>query len=150
MHLAADPGAVDLRRIDRWIRHNANGGSGPVQIAFGTAPDPTVVAELAGLSQRHRHLMAPLAQLADWWGRRSEVVVTGRTTAGGQELQIGRVGPGSFALLVPVRWRDRALVGWDADWGPARTRRTRSFDRAYRLIELTPEASGGRLRLDYR
>jgi hypothetical protein len=58
--------------------------------------------------------------------------------------------PAPFGLLVPVRWRNRSLEGWDADWGFVPGRRVDRFDRSYRLVTLDPAAAGGTLKLRYR
>jgi hypothetical protein len=140
---------LDLRRIGRWMRRNARGGGGPIQFALDAGRGDLEYGELADLIHRHRHFAATAPELVEWWKQRSQVVLRSRPTDEGVEIEIGEVAGTPFAILIPVRWRDRSLAGWDADWGLARSRKTRRFDRGYRLIELDAQASGGHLRLRY-
>ena len=140
---------LDLRRIGRWMGRNAQGGGGPIQLAVDSRQDGAKSGELASLVERHRHLVATVPELTGWWKRRSQIVLRSHPTDDGIEIRIGEIPDVPVAILVPVRWRDRSLAGWDADWGPARSRKTRRFDRGYRLLELDARASGGHLQLRY-
>jgi hypothetical protein len=131
------------------MRRNARGGGGPIQFALDAGRGDLEYGELADLIHRHRHFAATAPELVEWWKQRSQVVLRSRPTDEGVEIEIGEVAGTPFAILIPVRWRDRSLAGWDADWGLARSRKTRRFDRGYRLIELDAQASGGHLRLRY-
>lgn len=139
------PGS-DRRRLDRWLRHNADGGAGPVHVLL---EDDSALAEIDRIAARRRHLRNRPDELVGWWRRRASVILRPRSTADGIEVRIEKPGDEGFALLVPLRWRDGALAGWDADWGVAASRRVQRFDRAYRLIELDARAEGGTLRLRY-
>jgi hypothetical protein len=149
-HASVTDQPLDLRRISRWMRRNAEGGGGPIQLAgvFGDADLKS--GDLAALMDRHRHLAATAPELVEWWKHRSQILLRSRPTDEGVEISIGETSGTPTAILVPVRWRDRSLAGWDADWGVARSRKTRRFDRGYRLLELDARAGGGRLRLRYR
>jgi hypothetical protein len=139
---AGPPEELDPRRLDRWIRHNREGGAGPLPLRLtdGSAPLPAAPPK------------AGIGEVESWWSARSSIAV--HVGADGQDViyRIGEVpeSTASFGLLVPTRWRDRSLEGWDADWGLAPGHRAQRFDRSYRVIAIGPEASGGLLSLRYR
>jgi hypothetical protein len=140
--LVTDPTPADLRA---WLRRNANAGAGPIHVFVGHPPLPPSQPGTDVAS-------ATIAEFLDWWEGRAELRVPARPTADGCEF-IFAGGPefdGDFALLVPVRWRDRALAGWDADWGSVTARKVQRFDRSYRLFSLSEASPGDRLRVRYR
>ncbi|RKZ13103.1 hypothetical protein DRQ53_13805, partial [bacterium] len=149
-HMQLGDEALDERRLDRWMRHNARGGAGPIQIDTGPHWTPQLQERLDRLAERHQHTARSLTDLTRWWQQRAELRVRSRALDDGQELLIEQVPGEGFALLIPMRWLDRALTGWEADWGVTRSRRVQRFDRAYRLLEIGPASVGGRLRLRYR
>ena len=152
LHARVTDQPLDARRMDRWMRRNARGGASPIQIAFGSGSaglTPGELTELAALADRNRHAVTTPTELAEWWRQRSRVVLRSQPTEEGIEIRIGEVPGAGIAVLVPVRWRERSLAGWDADWGLARSRKAQRFDRGYRLLELGAQASGGRLQLRY-
>lgn len=143
---------LEPSRLDRWARHNAAGGAGPLSLSIHDAFGEDLARELSTLPQRRAHTEASRPGLLAWWMARQDVRVRVEQTGDTVDYVVEAVpdaAPG-FALLVPVRWRDRSLEGWDAGWGTAPGRRVQRFDRAYRLIDLPPEAEGRRLQLRYR
>lgn len=143
---AVAPG-VDPARVGRWMRGNLRGGAGPIHLLVD---DPSTLGELDRLAGRYRHRRSGARELSQWWERRSRIRLHPRPGVEGVRIGIEVPVEGSFALLAPLRWRDRGLVGWEADWGLPRSRRVQRFDRAYRLIEIGPSADGGVLELRYR
>jgi hypothetical protein len=143
---------LEPARLDRWARHNAAGGAGALQLELHGAPGGELSRELAALPARRGHVDVAASDLLAWWLARQDLRVRVSAEAGTVDYLIESVpeSVAGFGLLVPVRWRDRSLEGWDADWGFAPGRRVQRYDRAYRVIELPPEAAGSRLRLRYR
>jgi hypothetical protein len=152
LHARITDQPLDVRLIERWMRRNARGGASPIQLAFDSRRGglkPAEAAELATLADRNRYAVTTPEELVEWWKLRSQVVLRTKPTDEGVEITIGEIPDAGIAVLVPVRWRNRSLAGWDADWGLARSRKTQRFDRGYRLLELGAGASGGHLRLRY-
>lgn len=154
VHALADADSLDLDRIDRWMRHNGRGGASPIQVQLRGDDPASTLRELEALALRRQHQPTRVADLVSWWSLRSTVRV--RVRADGADVVATISGlsrltePAGLALLVPVRWGQRSLAGWEADWGLPRSRRVQRFDRGYRLIEIGPAAESGQLRLRYR
>jgi hypothetical protein len=144
--------SLDAARLDRWGRRNSAGGSGPIRIDLVDSADDDLERELEALVDRRGHVEATKPEVLEWWTSRGDVRVFVEDAGETVDYRVDSIPPGSrgYGILVPISWRHRSLEGWDAGWGIAPGRRVQRYDRAYRLIELPPEAAGKRLRLRYR
>ena len=149
---AGPASGFDPVRLDRWARLNATGGASALVLHFTDTVSDSLRARIDSVAGLRDHRVVSRSGLAGWGVLRSGVVVHVQAGEESVDYRILSVpeGPPPYGLLIPVRWRNRSLEGWDADWGFVAGRRIDRFDRSYRLVTLDPAAAGGTLKLRYR
>ena len=151
---SADAARLDATRLRRWLRHNAEGGHGPIGLCFrsdglAASPSPERFAlwdELPELSAAALHRALRSSELLDFWRARADTRLSLRWDGRWLEVEIAPARPSdpalpTRALALAQQWQNRTLDAWHVDWPAPRSRRASSYGKSELLIEL-PQAGG--------